>query len=152
MGAGRGTAPKIGEGNGLGLPLSRKFAQLLGGDVYVKSETGKGATFFAAIPINFSGQTEAIYVPDARRELDATKLPILVVEDNKEALFIYEKYLKGTRFQVVPATSLKEARRHCASFGRVPLFSMFCCRVSIHGTCCRKSSWIRRRMRSRFLS
>jgi CheY-like chemotaxis protein len=35
----------------------------------------------------------------------------VVVEDNKEALFIYEKYLKGTRFQIVPATSLKEARR-----------------------------------------
>ena len=104
------------KGTGLGLPLSRKFAQLLGGDVYVRSEMGSGATFFAAIPINFSGQTEAVYMPDSHRDLDATKLPILVVEDNKEALFIYEKYLKGTRFQILPATSLKEARRALREF------------------------------------
>jgi signal transduction histidine kinase/CheY-like chemotaxis protein len=106
-----GQVPKSVKGTGLGLPLSRKFAQLLGGDVYVRSEVGKGSTFFAAIPLNFSGQTEMVYVPDSHRDLDANKLPILVVEDNKEALFIYEKYLKGTRFQIVPATSLKEARR-----------------------------------------
>jgi signal transduction histidine kinase/DNA-binding response OmpR family regulator len=106
-----GRVQKSVKGTGLGLPLSRKFAQLLGGDVYVRSEVGKGSTFFAAVPLNFSGQTEMVYVPDSHRDLDANKLPILVVEDNKEALFIYEKYLKGTRFQIVPATSLKEARR-----------------------------------------
>ena len=38
------------------------------------------------------------------------------MDDNKEALFIYEKYLKGTRFQIVPATSLKEARRALREF------------------------------------
>jgi CheY-like chemotaxis protein len=40
----------------------------------------------------------------------------LFSEDNKEALFVYEKYLKGTRFQVVPATSLKEARNALREF------------------------------------
>jgi signal transduction histidine kinase len=49
-----GQVPKSVKGTGLGLPLSRKFAQLLGGDVYVRSEVGKGSTFFAAIPLNFS--------------------------------------------------------------------------------------------------
>src|SRR5215470_11397840 len=111
-----GQLQKSVKGTGLGLPLSRKFAQLLGGDVYVKSDVGNGATFFAAVPINFNGQTEVIYVPDARRDLDASKSPVLVVEDNKEALFIYEKYLKGTRFQVVPATSVKEARQALREF------------------------------------
>src|SRR5580765_6873390 len=111
-----GRLQKTVKGTGLGLPLSKKFAQLLGGDVYVKSDVGNGATFFAAIPINFTGQTEVIYVPDARRELDSHKLPVLIVEDNKEALFVYEKYLKGTRFQVVPATSLKEARNALREF------------------------------------
>src|SRR5271166_2576793 len=48
--------------------------------------------------------------------LDASKLPVLVVEDNREALFIYEKYLKGTQFQVVPAQDLKEARRAIGEF------------------------------------
>ena len=71
---------------------------------------GIGSTFFAAVPLRYSGAMEAVYVPDVKRELDASKLPVLVVEDNREALFIYEKYLKGTEFQVVPAQDLKEAR------------------------------------------
>ncbi len=104
------------KGTGLGLPLSRKLAQLLGGNVYVRSRVGLGSTFFAAIPIRFSGEPEVTYVPDVKRELDANKLPVLVVEDNREALFIYEKYLKGTQFQVVPAKDLKEARQAFREF------------------------------------
>src|ERR1700730_6184552 len=104
------------KGTGLGLPLSRKLAQLLGGNVYVRSQVGLGSTFFAAIPIRFTGEAEVAYVPDVKRELDATKLPILVVEDNREALFIYEKYLKGTQFQVIPAKDLNEARRALREF------------------------------------
>lgn len=99
------------KGTGLGLPLSRKLAQLLGGDVYVRSQVGLGSNFFVSVPIHFTGQTEVSYVPDVKRELDSDKLPVLVVEDNREALFIYEKYLKGTQFQVIPAKDLKQARQ-----------------------------------------
>lgn len=106
-----GQKQKTVKGTGLGLPLSRKLAQLLGGDVYVRSQVGLGSTFFVSIPIQFTGATEISYVPDVKRELDTDKLPVLVVEDNREALFIYEKYLKGTQFQVVPAKDLKEARQ-----------------------------------------
>jgi CheY-like chemotaxis protein len=49
-------------------------------------------------------------VPDSKPELDASKLPVLVVEDNREALFIYETYLKDSNFQIVPASSVREAR------------------------------------------
>jgi len=111
-----GQRQKAVKGTGLGLPLSRKLAQLLGGNVYVKSQVGIGSTFFAAIPIRFSGEAEVSYVPDVKRELDTDKLPVLVVEDNREALFIYEKYLKGTQFQVIPAKDLKEARQTLREF------------------------------------
>lgn len=45
-------------GTGLGLPLCRRLANLLGGDVSVVSELGVGSTFFATIPLVYNGQAE----------------------------------------------------------------------------------------------
>ncbi len=116
-----GKLQKMAKGTGLGLPLSRKLAQLLGGNVYVKSEVGIGSTFFVSVPVRFHGEIDAVYVPDVHRELDVSKFPVLVVEDNREALFIYEKYLQETDFQVVPARDLKEARRALQEFKPVAI-------------------------------
>ena len=98
------------KGTGLGLPLSRKFAQLLGGDVSVTSQLGLGSTFFATIPMTVASEPPVPPILKIKTEIQADKQPVLVVEDNPEALFIYEKYLKDTQFQMIPAKSLKEAR------------------------------------------
>jgi CheY-like chemotaxis protein len=103
-----GKLQKVAKGSGLGLPLSRKLAQLLGGNVSVSSEVGVGSVFTVRIPLVFRGATEVAHMPD-KPELDATKLPVLVVEDNREALFIYQKYLKDSNFQVVAASNLRDA-------------------------------------------
>jgi CheY-like chemotaxis protein len=101
---------KRSKGTGLGLPLSRKLASLLGGSVMLKSEPGRGSTFSVVLPVTYRGPDEAAYIPDLTKKIDPTRAPVLVIEDNRESLFVYEKYLKSSGFQVIPARTLREAR------------------------------------------
>jgi CheY-like chemotaxis protein len=55
-------------------------------------------------------------VPVVSAQLDPKRRPVLVVEDNAETLFIYEKYLKGSGYQVIPARTLQAARAALARF------------------------------------
>jgi signal transduction histidine kinase/DNA-binding response OmpR family regulator len=96
------------KGTGLGLPLSRKLAELLGGRVEVHSVVGHGSTFSLIIPPQYPGIARS---PEpALPELDANKKLILIVEDNSETAFVYSRYLSVAGFQTHTVSSLESAR------------------------------------------
>lgn len=95
------------KGTGLGLPLSRRLAELLGGQLTIDSELGVGSTFSFTLPRTYSAPGASD--PPFEWRPDAAKQPLLVVEDAPDAQFLYDKIFKSSAFQVYPAYTVEQA-------------------------------------------
>ena len=85
-------------GTGLGLSIVKGLIQILKGKIYLKSELGKGTTFFFEIPLEYAQTKEQPKVVEVKKsnkmeDLDLSKVKILVVEDNKINQMITKKIL-----------------------------------------------------------
>ncbi len=104
------------QGTGLGLDISRRFAELLGGKLWCESTYGKGSEFFLTFTqkiVDSSGigvfreEAEVVrgpYVP----EFIAPDADILVVDDNPMNLNVIKGLLKATQMFVTTASSGEE--------------------------------------------
>jgi PAS domain S-box-containing protein len=75
------------EGTGLGLPISRRFVRLMGGDFVVKSEVGQGSIFTFDVPLELADPAEIPQAQPTRRvvglEPGQPVYRLLVVEDQE---------------------------------------------------------------------
>jgi PAS domain S-box-containing protein len=107
-------------GTGLGLPISRRFCQMLGGDLTVSSIPGEGSTFTIRVPAALEGadaEAPAQAVPTTS-ERQAGVLAaagagrtVLVIDDDPEAREIVAHFLSRDGFHVATAASGDEGLR-----------------------------------------
>ncbi|NEQ78301.1 MAG: HAMP domain-containing protein, partial [Okeania sp. SIO2C9] len=100
------------EGTGLGLPISRKFVQLMGGDITVKSKVSKGTTFRFQIQVNVANKTD-IEIEQNPRHVIALKpyqprYKILIVDDRPTNRLLLIKLLQPLGFELKEAENGKQ--------------------------------------------
>lgn len=83
-------------GTGLGLSIVKGLIDILKGNIYLKSELGKGSVFTFEVPLIHSSESVVVVEPKKFNEenpLDLSQVKILVVEDNKINQMITKKIL-----------------------------------------------------------
>ncbi len=107
------TGRKSQQGTGLGLPISQKFVQLMGGNIRVSSILGQGTMFAFDIQISLADPSEVETTKATRKVIglapDQPEYRILTVDDRLESRLLLVKLLTNLGFSVREAANGQEA-------------------------------------------
>jgi signal transduction histidine kinase/CheY-like chemotaxis protein len=99
------------QGSGLGLPITQQYARLMGGQVGVSSEIGKGSVFTLTLPVMRVEQTDIIKKVSLNGQqvrglaVGQPQYRILIVEDSLENRLLLKILLESVGFTVIEAVN-----------------------------------------------
>jgi signal transduction histidine kinase len=97
------------QGTGLGLPLTRRLAEALGGKVWMRSEPGVGSTFGVDLPTTHPSAVAGQEVLQLEPTMPAGKVA-LIIDDDEPSRFVLARPLRDSGFDVLEAGTASEGQ------------------------------------------
>ncbi|MFO8053594.1 MAG: ATP-binding protein [Bacteroidales bacterium] len=114
------------DGAGLGLAISKAYVEMMGGEIWLKSQPGEGSVFYFTIPLDVVDEQNVVSEKQQRAgAIDKlANTTILIVDDDKISLSYYKKALSGYKGILLMAENGKEAVELCKKHENIQLVFM----------------------------
>ncbi|MHC1774554.1 MAG: PAS domain S-box protein [Lentimicrobium sp.] len=115
------------EGSGLGLSISKAYIEMLGGEIQVKSERGKGSEFSFNIsynPIPAATKEELKEAAEPEKTGLKSERVFLVAEDDDISFLFLKKVMDNKNVRLIRASDGEEAVRRCKEMPEISMVLM----------------------------